>query len=238
MVVKLNPALDAKTLASEFNKARRIQISDFLETPSAEGLYKSMTEETPWFTAYRDGGQDHMISEERLRAMPPQELQALQTRVWQQARDEFEFMYGCYPLMDEKLKEQNPDLFLYHWVEYINSEPFLEFIRGVTGLKSLIRADAQATWYRKGQFLTLHNDYDPSDEGKRVAFVLSLAKGWLPDWGGILQFYDENFNVEAGFIPKFNSLAMFETPQNHSVTYVTPFCGNRRLSITGWFRDK
>ncbi len=238
MTVKLNPDHDTGALAREFNQARRIQIPDFLKKPSAEALYECMTEETPWFTAYRDGGQDHMISEERLRAMSPQDLQALQARVWQQARDEFEFMYGCYPLMDESLRDQNPELFLYKWVESINTEPVLDFIRQITGLKSLIRADAQATWYRKGQFLTLHNDFDPSDEGKRVAYVLSLAHGWLPDWGGILQFYDENFNVEAGYIPKFNSLALFETPQNHSVTYVTPFCGNRRLAITGWFRDK
>ncbi len=238
MSINRNSALDGGVLAAEFNKTRRIQISDILETPSAEGLYKCMTEETPWFTAYRDGGQDQMISEERLKTMSPQDIQAMQMRVWQQARDEFEFIYGCYPLMDEALKEKNPDLFLYQWVEYVNSEDFLNFIRQVTGVKSLVRADAQATWYRKGQFLTLHNDFDPSDDGKRVAYVLSLARGWMPDWGGILQFYDENNNIEAGFIPKFNALSMFETPQNHSVSYVTPFCGNRRLSITGWFRDQ
>jgi len=238
MALKLNPALDAKTLAAEFRKARRLQISELLEEASAQALYTSMTEETPWFTAYRDGDQDHMIPEDQLRSMAPKEIQDLQTRVWRQARDGFEFMYGCYPLMDEDLRQKNPKLVLYQWVDLINSEGFLDFIRDLTGMTSLVRADAQATWYRKGQFLTLHNDYDPSDEGKRVAFVLSLSREWLPDWGGILQFYDDDFNIEAGFLPRFNALSLFETPQNHSVTYVTPFCGNRRLSITGWFRDK
>lgn len=238
MHVKLNPAHDAAALATEFNKARRLQISDFLEEGSAEALYKCMTEKVPWLTAYRDGGQDHMISEEQLKAMQPQEIQALQTRVWKQARDEFEFMYGCYPMMDEKLREKNPDLFLYKWLEYVNSEEVLSFIREVTSLKTLVRVDAQATWFRRGQFLTLHNDYDPSDEGKRIAFVLSLSRDWQPDWGGMLQFYDDDNNIEAGLMPKFNALGMFETPQNHSVSYVTPFCGNRRLAITGWFRDK
>ncbi len=238
MTVKRNPGLDKEALAAEFKKAQRLQIADLLEEPSAEALYASMTGETPWFTAYREGAQDKMVSEEQLRGMAPRDIQGLQSGVWEGARDDFAFMYGCYPLMDEDLKKKNPGLYLYQWVEFINSGGFLDFIRGVTGLETLVRADAQATWYRKGQFLTLHNDYDPSDEGKRVAYVLSLSRGWRPDWGGILQFYDDDFNVEAGFLPRFNSLSMFKTPQNHSVTYVTPFCGNKRLSITGWFRDK
>jgi len=162
----------------------------------------------------------------------------MQQRVWAQARDEFEFMYSSYPLMDERLKAANPDLFLYKWMDYVNSEAFLPFIRKVTGMDNLVRADGQGTWYRKGQFLTLHNDFDPSDDGKRVAYVLSFSRDWRPDWGGFLQFYDEDFNIEAGFMPRFNAISMFETPQNHSVTYVAPFCGNRRLAITGWFRDK
>ncbi|MCH7806001.1 MAG: 2OG-Fe(II) oxygenase [Proteobacteria bacterium] len=238
MNIRLNPSLDADQLAQDFAKARRIQIRDILELEAAERLYRCLAEETPWLTAYRDGSQDHMVSEERLKAMTPKEVQALQQKVWRQARDQFEFMYSCYPLMDDRLKAENPDLFLYQWIEYVNSEEVLAFFRKVTGLKSLIRADGQGTWYRKGQFLTLHNDYDPSDDGKRVAYVLSFSREWRPDWGGFLQFYDDDFNIEAGFMPRFNAISMFETPQNHSVTYVTPFCGNRRLAITGWFRDQ
>jgi len=238
MDIRLNTSLDAARLAGDFAAAKRIQIRDLLEAEAAERLYKCLTEETPWLTAYRDGGQDHMISEEQLRALGPDGIQEMQQRVWAQARDEFEFMYSSYPLMDERLKAQNPGLYLYKWMDFVNSDGFLEFIRKVTGLGSLVRADGQGTWYRKGQFLTLHNDFDPSDDGKRVAYVMNFSRDWQPDWGGFLQFYDEDFNIEGGFMPRFNALSIFETPQNHSVTYVTPFCGNRRLAITGWFRDK
>ena len=146
MEIRLNSSLDANQLAEEFAKARRIQIRDILELEAAERLYQCLTNETPWLTAYRDGGQDHMIPEERLRAMAPQEVQALQQKVWQQAPDEFEFMYSSYPLMDERLKAENPDLFLYQWIDYINSEEVLAFIRKVTGQRGLIRADGQGTW--------------------------------------------------------------------------------------------
>lgn len=238
MEIKLNPAHDAEALAKTFNEKRRIQISDFLEPESAERVYQCLAEETPWLTAYRDDGQDHMISEEQLRAMDPHQMQAFQAKLWSQARDDFEFIYGSYPLNDERLRKQNPDLYLYNWVDLVNSEDMLALIRKITGLSKLKRADAQGTWYRKGQFLTLHNDFDPSDEGKRVAYVMSFCREWRPDWGGFLQFYDDEMNITDGFMPRFNAISMFETPQNHSVSFVTPFCGNRRLSITGWFRDQ
>lgn len=238
MSIQRNSNLDAGALAKEFGSYKRIQIQEVLEDASAEALYQAMVEKTPWMTAYREGGEDKMVTEDQLRAMGPQGIQGLQQRVWQQAQGDFGFMYGCYPLMDEALKAQNPDLLLYKWVDFINSEPFLAFIREVTGQPNLVRADAQATWYRKGQFLTLHNDFDPSDDGKRVAYVMNLARQWQPDWGGVLQFYDDNNNIAQGFSPRFNALSMFQTPQNHAVSYVTPFCGNRRLAITGWFRDK
>ena len=238
MEIERRASLDAAALAEQFNQGRRLQIKDILEAPVAERLYQSLVDETPWLTAYREDGQDRMITEKQLRDMGPEKIQAMQQKVWQQARDAFGFMYSCYPLMDERLKTNNSDLFLYKWVEFINSDKGLDFFRQVTGLSSLVRADAQGTWYRKGQFLTPHNDYDPSDTGKRIAYVLNLSRNWRPEWGGFLQFYDDDLNIEAGHMPRFNTISLFETPQNHSVTYVTPFCGNRRLAITGWFRDQ
>ena len=238
MDISLNPALNAEKLAKEFAATKRIQIRDFLDPDAAEAIHKALTEETPWLVGFRDGQQDYLKKEEDLRNMPPEEVQALHARVLTQARDEFGFIYCCYPLMDENLKKANPDYPLYDVVDFINSKPLLDFIKIVTGKADLVRADAQATWYRRQQFLTLHNDYEPTDTGKRVAYVLSFSKGWKPDWGGFLQFYDEAGNITQGFMPRFNAISMFATPQNHSVSYVTPFCGNRRVSITGWFRNK
>lgn len=238
MELKINQSLDAEVLAQSFAKNQRIQVNNFLEPDCANDIYQCLTQETPWLVGYRDTGKDYLVTEDHLKNMPPQDMQAMMGRVLGQAQNEFQFIYCSYPLMDEGLRRKNPDLYSYNWVDFANSEPLLEFIRTVTGLKSLVGADAQGTWYRRNQFLTLHNDYDPSDDGKRVAYVLSMARNWRPDWGGFLQFYDDNNNIVEGFMPAFNSLSMFETPQNHSVSYVTPFCGDRRVSITGWFRDK
>lgn len=238
MEIKLNPGLDAEKLAKEFAVKKRIQISNFLEPEAAETIYKTLVQDTQWLIGFRDSGADYLKLESDLRALEPANLRTLENRVLQGARDGFGFIYCCYPLMDERLKAANPDFFLYKVVDFINSSPLLDFIKKVTAKSDLVRADAQATWYRRQQFLTLHNDYEPVDTGKRVAYVMSFAKDWKPDWGGFLQFYDEGGNITQGFMPRFNTISMFATPQNHSVSYVTPFCGNQRVSITGWFRNK
>ena len=84
MQIRFNPSLDADQLAQDFAKARRIQIRDVLEPEAAERLYRCLAEETPWRTAYRDGSQDHMVSEELLKAMAPKGVQAAQQRVGRQ----------------------------------------------------------------------------------------------------------------------------------------------------------
>ena len=61
---------------------------------------------------------------------------------------------------------------------------------------------------------------------------------WRPEWGGYLNFYDEEGDVVAGFRPRFNALNIFAVPQKHNVTYVPPFSPVGRFAITGWFRDR
>ncbi len=39
-------------------------------------------------------------------------------------------------------------------------------------------------------------------------------------------------------MPAFNTMALFDIRHVHSVTYVTPFAKQPRLSLTGWFRTK
>lgn len=238
MKIALNPQLNSLALARSYQMRQRLQIADVLTTEAAERIHHCLMTEIPWLVAFRDGSRDLLVREGELQAMGEDKLNAMQARVFSQAAHNFQFVYSSYPMMDQTLKAKFPDLFLYKVLDFLNSDSVIDFVKQVTGVSSLVRADAQATWYRRQNFLTLHNDYDPGDGGKRVAYVLSFCRSWQPDWGGILQFYDKNNNIEEGFTPRFNALSLFTTPQNHAVSFVTPFCGQRRLSITGWFRDR
>jgi len=237
MEIGLNPSLDAGALARAYAARKRLQVRDVLTAETAERIHQCLVSETPWLIGFREGERDVLMPEADLNALGEEKLLAMQNRVLAQAANDFQFIYSSYPLMDEGLKAKFPSLFLYRVVEFLNSPAMLGFVKAVTGVGGLVRTDAQATWYRRQNFLTLHNDFDPADGGKRIAYVLSFCRDWRPDWGGILQFYDQHNNIEEGFLPRFNALSLFTTPQNHAVSFVTPFCGQKRLAVTGWFRD-
>lgn len=56
-------------------------------------------------------------------------------------------------------------------LDHLNSEPFLQLMRGVTGIEDLIKGDGQATLFGPNQFLASHDDSHVA-EGWRVAYIL------------------------------------------------------------------
>jgi SM-20-related protein len=69
-----------------------------------------------------------------------------------------------------------------------------------------------------------------------VAYVFSFTKNWKIDWGGLLQFHDdENCKIIDSYVPAFNALTIFRVPQWHSVSYVTPFAMGPRYAVAGWY---
>jgi Rps23 Pro-64 3,4-dihydroxylase Tpa1-like proline 4-hydroxylase len=68
--------------------------------------------------------------------------------------------------------------------------------------------------------------------------VFGLTPQWRIEWGGLLLFHGADGQVERGFVPRFNSLALFAVPQLHSVSMVTRAAPYRRYSITGWLRSR
>ena len=104
-----------------------------------------------------------------------------------------------------------------------------------------------ATWYRAGDFISPHSDlYATREESRALTFILSLTKGWRPEYGGALWWFD---GEPASITPAFNSLVLFvPSPRSwHMVSPVTgggedvhahhrqPHAPYRRLAISGWF---
>lgn len=146
--------------------------------------------------------------------------------------------FASYPILRAYLERRMPggpyDLLL----EHLNAPPMLDLVRAVTGMPELVKADAQASLFAANHFLGLHRDTH-KEQGWRVAYVLGLAPdGWRPDWGGYLQFFDEEGDIVCGWKPRFNVLNLFAVPCDHAVSYVAPFAPTGRVSITGWFRDR
>ena len=108
-------------------------------------------------------------------------------------------------------------------------------VSSITQNINLNYADGQATRYRSGDFLTRHTD-NISGETRQIAYVLGMTENWHPDWGGLLQFFQQNGEPTNSWSPEYNSLTLFDVKKIHSVTSIAPFTERNRYSITGWYR--
>jgi Rps23 Pro-64 3,4-dihydroxylase Tpa1-like proline 4-hydroxylase len=227
----LNPALDCEALAASFARTGRIHIPDALTRSSAERIDRCLRQETPWSCiAYKDGKRIEV------RNIAPADRADLAAAAWAYGQaDHFAYCYDNHYLshgLDPYLHAQH-----YHArvVEFLNSPAFISCMRRMTGLEAIAFADASATLYRPGDFLSAHNDLVPG-QNRLAAYVISMTPGWRDDWGGVLQFLDAGMHVEEGYVPAFNALNLFRVPRAHRVSRVAPH-GASRYSITGWLRS-
>jgi SM-20-related protein len=235
-MTRINPALDAGKLARQFKREHgRSQIRDFLGAEEAEWTYDQLAGQTPWGLVYNVGGRVEELSNAQLGRMSVEQINQMAAGVIERAKTQYQFLYHLYPLTTEYFNTAStvPLLRFYEW---LNSPATLDYLRTVTGRPDITWAHAQATLYARGHFLKSHSDLEPHMNRRAVAFVLNFTKLWERDWGGYLQFFNDQHDVELAWRPIFNALNIFTVPHDHSVSMVTPFAGGRRFAITGWLR--
>lgn len=233
----VSPGVSVADAATEFKARGRIRIREFLAAQAAERLHQCLLNEVPWKLAYDANGHPTVLDGGASEMTDIAHQQELTRAVLAQARKTFQYLYYSYPMVTAYLQGADPGLLLHRVLEWLNTPETLHCIRQITGITTLRKGDAQATLYRAGSFLTLHDDSGVNSERRRVAYVLNLTKHWRADWGGLLHFVDENDEVVESWLPGFNVLALFKVPVRHTVSYVAPFATQPRLAITGWFRD-
>lgn len=232
----LQPHLDADELGRMFAAAGRLQIVDFLEESCVVALYKEFVASGAWRLAVNSGEVIKDYRPEDIASWPAQKRAALDRAVVQGGRKGFQFRYETIrlPKPGQPPRVEPPPL-LDAFIRFLCSDELLDFMRRLTGAADIALADAHASRYMPGHFLTAHDDAS-GEMGRRAAYVLNLCPQWRPDWGGLLLFYDRMGNVVRGYTPRFNSLNIFRVPQPHSVSWVTPLAGQPRYAITGWLR--
>jgi len=237
-MLRISPELDLKALAATFSEKGRLQIRNVLTGESAEAVRQVLVVQTPWGLAWQAGATSspQLIRAKQLVPMLAQERESIARRA--AADPDYGFAYHSYPLVTAYLERWQPGSPHERLLEELNSPAVLDFIRAVTGIGEIVKMDGQATLYAPGHFLRPHND-EESERGRRVAYVLNLTVGeWQPHWGGYLNFFDRDWNVEQAFRPQFNSLNLFRVPQWHSVGEVSGTAPSARYAITGWARDR
>lgn len=236
---ELNPKLDRAALAERFAKTGRVQVRDVLTEEAAREVLLVLAKGTPWGMATGSGDENRQsfrAEETRTQSGASAMNAAAIAAQENSARGEYGFRFAHYPIVKAVQDGWDPGGAHEVLLEHINSDPFIELARELTGLPDLVKADGQATLFAPNHYLGRHIDSHVA-EGWEVAYVLNFAReDWHPDWGGYLLFLDEEGDVIEGFKPRFNALNLFRVPQSHLVSYVPPFAPIGRMAVTGWLR--
>ena len=234
--IRLNPALDARDFAGAFQRDGMVQVPDFLTPDSADRLEAALKTATPWGLSLSDAaGQGEWLSPETLQALGRDGLATKAREALAGARTGFGFSFLSYPVIDALVAGREPGHPTHALAVMLNSPEARDFCAAVAGETGITKIDAQATLFRPGDYLTLHNDTGVGE--RRAAYTIGLTRDWRTDWGGQLMFHDAAGDITRGLRPGFNVLTLFRTPQWHTVATVAPYAGAPRLSITGWLRD-
>jgi Rps23 Pro-64 3,4-dihydroxylase Tpa1-like proline 4-hydroxylase len=230
---QLNPQLDRLAFSRAYAQHGRVHIANVLSQASAERVHSCLKEETPYGLCLNTGG-----AARGLRNLTPQQRQDYTQMAWKQVGlQEFQFLFDQHPLSLNGEPYVDPNHYWAKTMAFLNGPEFLDFARAVTGIAAIDFVDAQATLYRAGHFLTAHDDDVPGAK-RLAAYVMSFTSAWRPEWGGLLEFINDNSQIEAGYMPDFNTLKIFQVPMTHYVSIIAPYAEVGRYSITGWLRAR
>ncbi len=233
----LDSSLDVAALAVSFAQRGRVLVPGALAGDGAVRLHRHVDRDLSWTLIFNRGAALYELdAAARARLDAPQRADVLRA-AQVSARRGFQYLYEQVRVPEQRAALAAASGLLARFAEFLNSVPFLEFARRVTGRPEIAFVDVQATCYREGHFLTSHDDHV---EGKNrvAAYVFGLTPRWHPEWGGQLQFIGADGHVAEAWVPRFNVLNLLSVPQAHQVSCVTPLApaNAARYSVTGWLR--
>ena len=194
----LNSGLAAESYVEEFRMKGRVQVRDLLTDCSARALSHKLQNETRWTVTFNDG--EKKCDVERYDGNLRRHLTYA---AWDRATTSFQYIYERHALSWDREPYPDRDHYYAGVVGFLNAPEFLDLMREITGIPEIAYTDRQATLYRPGDFLTVHND-EAKLAKRLVAYVLNMTPLWRSDFGGASQFIDDRGNIAEGYVPAFN----------------------------------
>jgi Rps23 Pro-64 3,4-dihydroxylase Tpa1-like proline 4-hydroxylase len=230
---RINPDLDLAALASDFARDGRVRVYGLL-AEGAEYLHDYLDTTSEWIKLIKqDKGVLELAPHERA-ALGADEWAEIEAAAHRQARFDFQYRYDGLRVAAPSHPNEAEATPLTEFAELMQTREMLDLLRAITGHAGTF-TDGFATAYGPGDFLTGHDD-DVPGKNRLAAYVYGLTKGWRIEWGGVLLFHGPHERTVSGLAPRFNTLDLFQVPQQHSVSLVTPAAPHRRYAITGWLR--
>ena len=134
--------------------------------------------------------------------------------------------------------------------EYLNSQPFLDFLQELTGIKEKLVPDPhfEGGGYHEikpGGLLKVHADFNKSRStglDRRLNLIVYLNKDWKESYGGHLELWNTDMTkAEKKILPAFNTVALFSTTDysyhGHPNPLTCPPDRSRRSIALYYFSD-
>ncbi|WP_420136998.1 2OG-Fe(II) oxygenase, partial [Sphingomonas sp.] len=204
---RLHPAIDPAALRAQFAETGIVQIDPFLPDALVRGLAENLSNRRDWKWIFNNGEKVYELPRQGSDALTAEQEARLRGAIVAQARDDFQFCFESVRVPDARHARDRSDT-LHAFAEFMCGATVMELIRHVTDVAAVSFADAQATLYRPGDFLTAHDDVVPGKQ-RHAAYVMGLTEHWRAEWGGLLLFHDEHGDVRRGFTPRANVLTLF-----------------------------
>ncbi len=237
LILRLNPALDRAVFAEAYARDGLVQIPEVFEPAVAEQIGKILETTIPWeWTLFGADGRPKKWSIAEMTALGPQGQGQEIRELLKRSSEHYGFMYFSYGMISGLVSGKNPDHPIHQLTEFLNSPEFLDFGRFVIGDDRVTKADAQATLYRPGDFIGLHDDNTLDGVERSAAYTLGFTRRWRSDWGGQTVFHDDRGDISRGLSPRWNTLTLFKVPRLHSVAAVAAHAQAARMSVIGWLR--
>jgi SM-20-related protein len=234
---RLNPALDAAALARAYAQSGRVRIANFLAADGADRLREHLVGREDWHQIVNSGDKIFELDRGTRASMSEAQRKRFDEVVLAAARLDFQHRYEAIRVPDEEAARLASNDILAQFALFLSGGDARDLLRIVTGAPRIDFADAQATAYGPGDFLTAHDD-DVVGKHRHAAYTFGLSPKWRAEWGGLLLFHGADGDIEQGLLPRFNTLNLFRVPQLHSVSIVSGSAPCPRFSITGWLRSK
>ena len=233
----INPALDVAVIRAEYERSGRVQIANFLAGEGARSLATELSESGAWNHVFNVGEKLYEMPAPALMTIESQILAQIDAATAKAAAIGFQFRYDSIRVTDNSAERLASGSLLELFALFMSDRTTLSWLESATGVPGYEFADAQATRYRPGAYLTRHDD-DVAGKQRLDAYVLCLNDEWRPEWGGLLSFIERDDCVEHTIVPRFNALSLFAVGQMHYVSEVASYAPAPRMSVTGWLRER
>ena len=223
-------------LAKEYQERGIVRIASFLPGDQAVNLHAHLRGRHDWRQVFNSGDKLFELDRDVRAAMEPSKKSELDDAIYAGARESFQYRYETIRMADDQAAREAIGDPIASVALDLSAGATRDLLRTVTGSPKIEFADAQATAYSPGDFLTGHDDCFPG-KNRHAAYVLNLTPIWRIEWGGLLIMHGKEGNPSLAYPPAMNVLTLFRVGQMHSVSEVTRSAAYRRYAITGWLRS-